>query len=94
MSKTASKITRKTGPISHCYKAMLNFVSTKPWLAHAQAPLNSAQLFKLLPPDAPLFPSLTALVIVSLSDNTGPHLFLFLLELLALVCSSIPFIML
>ena len=73
---------------------MLNFVSTKPWLAHAQAPLNSAQLFKLLPPDAPLFPSLTALVIVSLSDNTGPHLFPFLLELLALVCSSIPFIML
>ena len=39
-------------------------------------------------------PSLTALVIVSLSDNTGPHLFLFLLELPALVCSSTPFIML
>ena len=28
MSKTASKTTRKTGPISHCYQAMLNFVST------------------------------------------------------------------
>ena len=28
MSKTASKSTRKTGPISHCYQAMLNFVST------------------------------------------------------------------
>ena len=36
-------------------------------------------------------PSLTALVIVSLSDNTGPRLFLFLLELPALVCSSTPF---
>ena len=36
----------------------------------------------------------TALVIVSLSDNTGPRLFLFLLELPALVCSSTPFIML
>ena len=93
MSKTASKTTRKTDPISHCYQAMLTFVSTP--LAHAKAPFNSAQPFELLlPPDAPLFPSLTALVIVSLSDNTGPHLFLFLLELLALVCSSIPFIML
>ena len=93
MSKTASKTTRKTDPISHCYQAMLTFVSTP--LAHAKAPFNSAQPFELLlPPDAPLFPSLTALVIVSLSDNTGQHLFLFLLELLALVCSSIPFIML
>ena len=52
---------------------MLTFVSTP--LAHAKAPFNSAQPFELLlPPDAPLFPSLTALVIVSLSDNTGPHL--------------------
>ena len=93
MSKTASKTTRKTDPISHCYQAMLTFVSTP--LAHAKAPFNSAQPFELLlPPDAPLFPSLTALVIVSHSDNTGPHLFLLLLELLALVCSSIPFIML
>ena len=93
MSKTASKTTRKTDPISHCYQAMLTFVSTP--LAHAKAPFNSAQPFELLlPPDAPLFPSLTALFIASLSDNTSPHLFLFLLELLALVCSSIPFIML
>ena len=33
-------------------------------------------------------PSLTALVIVSLSDNTGPHLFLFLLELLTLTAPT------
>ena len=52
-----------------------------------QRPLSSYRPTKIPP-------SLAALVIVSLSDNTGPRLFLFLLELPALVCSSTPFIML